>query len=684
MFIASCSIHLFGIGQNPKMLDSLIKISNAYTQLDSLKMRMLIRIYGEMVYLPHSNQQLIKYADSAKAIALKLPNKKNIQLLNARLGLVHHGKGDFMEALKYYQEGISICIKQNAKDNLAGYYMSMSDIYQKITDYTNAIDVCEKAIKIYTEINNQQGIASIYNNLSETYIALGDYETAYRYASKALPIFEKEGIYSRGVGSIKLILSNILLQADETTIQKLGYSGAKRYKQVIKFTNASIPVAELEKDYNLKAAIFIAMATAYEKLNQQATAKHYYEQAIEFGNKGFDHNSIAADYATVGIFFLRINNYNRGTMYLHQSLKMSTKAGLLEIEAKVCKSLSDYYERIKQFDSSLYYFKQFSVVSNLIFNKEKEKEITRKKLMFDFSVKEKEYAIQQERTNQQLAEKKLEIRFKNTLAWMMGILTIIVVLAAWFIYKSRKKTVELNATIESKRQSLVELVEVKDKIFSIITHDMRSPINSLISFVYLLEEDEVNKDQLALYAKELGNTLRGTSALMENLLNWAGSQLQGFDTTMELVRVNNIVSEVMESFASVLKQKQLKLQNSVDAQTTVWADKNMLALVIRNLLSNAIKFSYSGSTIHISTSMQNHELAIAIADEGIGMSEAYMKKMNDASIHNLTSSLGTNKEKGTGLGILLCKNFLTMMKGKLTAQQNEPKGSIMIIHLPLY
>jgi len=676
-------IHLFAIGQNSKILDSLIKISNSYTKLDSLKMRMLIRVYGEMIYIPNYKQQAKKYADSARAIAIKLPNRKNIRLLYARLGLVHHGKGEFIEALNFYNSGVALCIKENDKDNLAGYYMSMSDIYNKITDYASAIDVCEKAIKIFSEINNQEGIASIYNNLSGTYITLGDYETAYNYASKALPIFEKEGILSRGVASIKLVLANILLQADEATIKKIGYGGTKRYEQVIRYMKASIPIAELDKDNNLKAEIFIAMATAYEKLNNNADAKRYYELAIEEGDKGPDNNSITAAYATVGDFFIRLNDHKRGAMYLHQSLAMASKAGLLELEAKVCKSLSKHYEQLKQFDSSLYYFKQFSRASDLIFNKEKEKESTRKKVMFDFSVKEKDYAVKQERTNQQLVEKKLEVDFKNKLAWMMGILIIIVVAAAWFIYQSRKKTLELNSTIEAKRQSLAELVEVKDKIFSIITHDMRSPINSLISFVYLLEEDEVNKDQLALYATELGNTLRGTSVLMENLLNWAGSQLHGFDTKMEQVFLNEIILEVKESVSAILKQKHIQIENTIDTDITVYADRNMLALVIRNLLSNAIKFSYSGNTILLSASIQENEIAISIADEGTGMSTELMQTINFATTSSLNSSLGTSKEKGTGLGILLCKNFLTMMKGKLTAMQNNPQGSIMVIHMPV-
>jgi tetratricopeptide (TPR) repeat protein len=215
------------LAQNQAKLDSLIKISNEYPKNDSLKMRMLIRVYGELVYNKRPLAELKKYADSAKAIAVQLPNRDNIRKFYFRLGVVHHGKGEFAEALEIYKEGVALVSKEGDKDLEAGFYMSMSDIYNKITDYASAIDVCEKAIQLFGELNDKGGQASIYNNLSGTYIQLKDYTTAYKYATKALPMFEGEGPMSRGVGSIKLVIANILLNADETSLSKIGASRKK-------------------------------------------------------------------------------------------------------------------------------------------------------------------------------------------------------------------------------------------------------------------------------------------------------------------------------------------------------------------------------------------------------------------------------------------------------------------------
>lgn len=676
------SLFSTAIAQNKAKLDSLIKISNEYKMMDSLKMRMLIRVYGELVYNKRPEAELKRYADSAKAIALKLPNRDNIRKFYFRLGVVHHGKGEFAEALKIYKEGVALVSKEGDKDLQAGFYMSMSDIYNKITDYTNAIDVCEKAIQLFGELNDQGGQASIYNNLSGTYIQLKDYTTAYKYATKALPMFEAQGPMSRGVGSIKLVIANILLHADEAFLKKIGAVGKTKYQRVIQLMKEAIPIAELDKDLGLKSEMLIAMGSSFEQLNQLTDATRAYELAVVVAMQGPDLNVLAATYGTVGRFFHRQQVNQKGVSYLHRALDMSTQFGLLEVEREAAESLSSYYERQKQMDSAFYYYKRFSNVENQIFNKEKENEFTRKKLKLDFSIKEKEYAVEQEKINQQLAEKKLEISFKNKIEWLMGILTIVVITAALFFYKSKKKTQELNATIEAQRQSLSELVQVKDKIFSILTHDMRSPVNSLISFVYLLENDEINKDQLAQYAKELGNTLRGTSALMENLLNWAGTQLQGFETNIENIPLNTIVEEVLTSFDATLKQKNIHIDNTINEQDWVLADKNLLALVIRNLISNALKFSYVGKTIQLSIENNHTDCIICIADEGTGMSSTALESINTNTVNTMASTYGTNKEKGTGLGLMLCKNFLSMMSGKLSAKNNHPQGSIMMIHLP--
>lgn len=661
----------------------MFKVSHQYKVMDSAKVRTLTRIYTELLYSNSFRQKANLYADSAIKIAAQLPNRINLIRLYLRLGVAHHGKGEFIEALDYYQKGITVSIKEKDQISEAGFYMSMSDIYNKITDYANAIDVCEKAIKIYTNANDLGGVASIYNNLCGTYIALKDFTTAYQYATKALQLFKTLEPGSRGVASIQQVIAKILLDADDAALIKIGFSGNKRYEAIIQLVQSALPIATTAEDPNLKAELLVVMASAYKKMNNLAAANLNYDLAVAEGKKGSDINSNTTVLATVGAFYLQNGQPGQGLRFLYDALIMSRKSGILEIEADITKQLSEYYQSGKQYDSALAYYQQFHAVTNQILNKDKEKEITRKKLMLDFSIKEKAYAVQQERVSQQLTEKKLEIQFKNRLAWMLGILIVIILIGAWLIFKSRQKTVALNRTIEAQRQSLAELVQVKDKIFSVMTHDLRSPVNSLYAFLFLLEQEEIQKDKLAAYATELGQTLKSTSTLMENLFNWASSQLQGFAVKKEAVQIKALLPDIIAAFSDSAKQKNINIEQDIDHTVFVWADKNLLALILRNLISNALKFSYSNQTIRIKALQQGSQWVIMVSDQGIGMSADMMHQFNHTAQHSFESHLGTNKEKGTGLGLVLCKSFIQMMDGQLLVKANQPSGCIMQLYLPI-
>lgn len=678
-----CCSFLIALAQETRVLDSLINISNKHPQKDSLKVRILAKIYGELIYLEEPKKLLApKYADSAIQIAQQLHNKKNLNRLYARLGLSHHGRGEFLQAINYYERAKEVSESINDMDYVAGIYMSLSDIYNRLAEYAKAIEVSEKAIKIFTKLDNQGGIASMYNNLCGTYIDLKDYKTAYRYALKALPIFVKEGPKSRGVASIKILMSTILQNAPPKDIQAMGIQSGEQYKLSIDLLTASLEIAAIEKDHNLKADLLIGIGAANEKINDIPAATNAYINAIEEGDKGADLNSVTTNYILAGNFFLRQQNTLTGLKYLHIGLDMAKRSGILDQQRIAFLSLSNFYDKKRNFDSALQYFKWYDTVKEQIFNREKEKEITRKKMALDFSIKEQDYNFQQKLSNQTIKEKQKDLNFKNLLGILLAILAIIISIAAVVVYRSRKKTIELNKTVEAQKKSLEELVQVKDKVFSIVSHDMRSPINSLISFVQLLEHGDISKEMLAKYAAELGNNLRFTSSLMENLLYWAGSQMQGFKPHIETVNLSEVATSVINNLQTALQQKNIQINNSIKHGESVWADKEMLALILRNLLNNAVKFSYADTAIHINFKKTTTAILITIADSGTGLSAFKLAEINGDAALAIDSSYGTKNEKGTGLGLLLSKTFATMMHGKISAYNNEPSGTTFEIMLP--
>jgi signal transduction histidine kinase len=166
--------------------------------------------------------------------------------------------------------------------------------------------------------------------------------------------------------------------------------------------------------------------------------------------------------------------------------------------------------------------------------------------------------------------------------------------------------------------------------------------------------------------------------MMENLLNWASSQMQGFEPVMEMVDLQPIVVDCINGILPSLQKKQIEIDNKIVNALTVYGDKNMIELVVRNLLNNALKFSNKQGLIEVYTTVEaNGICALSISDKGLGLSQEKLDLINSNKVRSISSSLGTNKEKGTGLGLMLCKHFALLMKGSIRASSTKDQGTIV-------
>ncbi|MFY9465422.1 MAG: tetratricopeptide repeat-containing sensor histidine kinase [Sediminibacterium sp.] len=676
--------------QETTVSDSLLQVAHRYQQPDSIKAFLFRRVFREYLY-QNKETQAKKYLDSAVSIAAKLPRKDILARMYERIGITYHGRGDYLNALHYYDLATGMSSRIMDQSITAGAYLNKTDVYQKVSDYANAIDAAERSLKLYASLNDEGGMASCYNNLSITYIALKDLRNAYHYAKKSLPVFEKDGLMSRGVASAKELMGTIILEADAADLASFGIAAAERYETAIQHFRHAVEIATLNKDRDLKGTLLTDIGQAYEKDNRITEAIQSFEAAVPEILKGLEAPMIATNLISAGGFFVRNGRIKQGLQYLHTGLALAKRSQLLMPQKTAFETLSKFYEQRRQYDSALFYNRSYAAVKDSIFNQDKEKEITRKKMALDFSIREQEYRFQKQMTDKKLKEQlllakvqKAEINLKNRVGILLGLLALIIFIAAFFIYKSRQKAVELNKTVEAQRKSLEELVLVKDKVFSVVGHDMRSPINSLIAFVQILEHGDVSKEQLAKYAAELGNNLRFTSALMENLLYWAGSQMQGFKPHFVRVNLKKMTDTVLGSLHAFIQQKNIQVDNRFGEELFLRVDKEMFILVLRNLLSNAVKFSFPDTEILLNFQQTAGEQIISITDSGTGLSDEKLAEINADAAAAIESSYGTKMEKGTGLGLMLSKSFMAMMGGRITARHNETGGCTFHIILPLH
>ncbi len=243
---------------------------------------------------------------------------------------------------------------------------------------------------------------------------------------------------------------------------------------------------------------------------------------------------------------------------------------------------------------------------------------------------------------------------------------------------------EKNKIIADERQQLEIANQTKDKFFSIIAHDLRGPISSMMSMLELINENhKVRIDQsLQDPLNALTTTSQQTFTLLENLLTWSRSQSGQIEYEPTTCNLGEVIQDNIGLILTRIQEKNINLINQVDNNIIFWADRVMIDTIIRNLLSNAVKYTHNEGSITIGSKKGEHDVEISIGDSGIGIKPDSLEKLFRIDVRNV-SNPGTNGESGTGLGLILCQELVTKLKGKITVTSAVNNGSVFTITLPL-
>jgi len=237
--------------------------------------------------------------------------------------------------------------------------------------------------------------------------------------------------------------------------------------------------------------------------------------------------------------------------------------------------------------------------------------------------------------------------------------------------------------IERRKSELEKLNANKDKFFSIIAHDLKNPFNTImgLSELLLYNLDQYPKEKVREFITQVYNYSTHTYTLLDNLLQWARSQTKQMEVQPDFIDLKGLISDNINLLTNKAEEKNIVLKPEIDDQARqVYADENMINTVIRNLVSNAIKFTPEKGLVKISTHRQQDELVLSVSDNGVGIPKENLPKLFD--LKTSYSTHGTHSEKGTGLGLLLCKEFVLMNGGRIWVESESGKGSTFYFTLP--
>lgn len=515
------------------------------------------------------------------------------------------------------------------------YYDKAANAYWQENNYQNAIVYFEKALENIIKVGNKNGEKLLYINLGLVYSEISDYTQAQKCFESALSIATSSG----KKGDVGQILYNI----STVQIEQGNYQGAL---QNLAKTEA---IAQEVGDQTLLRNVYYNYNRAYEGLRNTEKAAEYFS--------------------------------------LYAMLTKKIQAEEIRKKELQAKAMVDSAGRVVQQVSQEKEHAEKKLVETSKELKEKEQtlkeveELTREQQMqielLNAEMKLRDAVIQ----NQKLLQKVY-----------IGLILFSLALAAAIYYayiqkrKANRLLKEKNDEISRQRDAisrqadeLRELNALKDKLFSIIAHDLRSPLFSLITMLNIAKEGHFDPENFKEILDELSVNVNHTTALLENLLTWAKTQMHGVKVNPQNFDLSQLVNSRIQLLNEAAENKEIKLKNSIKEGTFVFADTDMVDIVIRNLISNAIKFCNAGDRITIWSTTGTDRLTVCVEDTGKGITSDVLQKLFGTQI---TSTPGTKNEKGTGLGLILCKEFVQLNGGEIWAESQLDKGSKFFFTLP--
>lgn len=534
-------------------------------------------------------------------------------------------------------------------------------------NYARAVELTSHSLLLADQINDSTAMAMAYRVLGNiNTFGLKRYDLAEDYQMKAYAIYkarkDKEKIASF-CGSITWIYAMTQKKLEEAhRLADLGIhlSDSLHSNQFL--------------SYNLNSKGLI-----YMQQNELDSALKYIDLSINVGNQAKDKSVIAYNKYIQGEIYLKKGEPEKAIATFSAAIDECKKLNLREILKDSYEGLSRSYVSLDNYLSAYNYHLLYSHLKDSLLAWENTQMALMGELEFE-KAKQEAKIVELEQANLQASREK----FIYGILYVSGFIFLTtVILLVVRINRQRTKTNNLleekNGEIAKQNRELKQANDTKDKLFSIIGHDLRSPLISLKGLLTMVIEGQVTDNEFKAFAPKLNQNVTGINETLDNLLQWAKSQMKGWHTQPSVFVLADTISKSINLFTTTAREKKIKLKNEVDPTIKIFGDQNQIELIFRNLIHNAIKFTPELGCVCIKAVRDNSFIKISVIDTGLGMTKEQVDSLFQE--YNPYTTRGTSGEKGTGLGLHLCKEMVECNEGKIHAESEEKKGSTFYVYL---
>ena len=642
--------------------------------------------YSSYWYYREKNDSVIKYSTkSLEYVDTTKPSYILVKYYNSK-GLVARDENNFEEAEEYFKKVYDVGMQINDTLSVIYSFINRGINYNNNGRKSKAIEYYNKALD-FAGNGEFKGLASIaLKFIGDIYVEIGELDKGIEKLKESYRINSKQGIEYRKM-TVCLSLADAYLKefkySDAANFSKRGYIIAKNINSLEYETRIGSKFCfALSMDGKSDSSILVGNSLLYKCMSISDTS------------------SCILVYSGLAYSYISQKKYNEAFVNCNNALQLANKSGVF-VDVIVAQYVNyKFYVAIKDFEKANKHLIKINAYKDSLItgiNKNRINELSYEYKLAQSEKNNSNLKIESYNLNQKALRQRHYIG-----SLIIGIVFISLVLISIYInlrhkrktnywLRSKNKVIynqkeELTATLEELDvvvQKLKESNATKDKFFSIIAHDLKNPFSSIMSMseLFLRRIETIDRETATVFIKELSETSKNTYLLLNNLLTWAQSQQDQIVLNPDRINLNKIVNNSILPYKSFASNKNINLINAISDSIFVYCDADSMNTVFGNLINNAIKFTKHGGEVIVGSEVVENKVVINFEDNGIGMKTEQLE--NIFRIDKSISTPGTEKEKGTGLGLILCKEFVEMNNGIITVESQVGKGTSFYIDLPI-
>lgn len=545
-----------------------------------------------------------------------------MSLARMNAGIIHRKRSAFGSSMEAYVQALQYARASKQQPLIATILQNMGSLANSTEQFALALEYSRESLTLHKNSKNERGSAGAMANMGISLKLMGKTDSAILLYNEAAGVFEK--------------LNDRVNQAKmHSNIGQL-YLATRAYDKALRSLNLAIDMMEEQGNYN-------DLVNTLNAKTQLLIKKEEFFAAVQTAKR---------------------------------SILLAEKQGYLMGAKNAYDYLAEAQAGSDQLKEALGSYRQMQKFTDSIRQKEQDSLLLSMRLQFESEKKDLEIASK----DRLLALQREKIHYTYIIASLLGALVLLLLLLIWRRQRFNRKLAEQHRLLELQHAELTQLVAFKDRMLTIVSHDVRNPLAGLKSMLALQSSGAISQEEFTEWNSEVTQRIDSALSMLHNLLEWSKLEYVGLKPYKERIDLNLFMREVMEQVQYQASFKSVYLKWETEPGLCITADRHMLRTCLYNLVSNAIKYSHKGDSVFVLAKASRMGTQLEVKDKGVGMDEKKLEALRSPNVNFTT--YGTENEKGSGVGLVLVKELLQLMDSSLEIESEAGKGSVFRFVLP--